>query len=52
VVLVYPPPPAADGIQITREDLGRLDPNEFLNDSIIDFYIKYAKEHVNIQVMY
>ncbi len=30
----------ADGVQITTEDLQRLDPNEFLNDSIIDFYIK------------
>ncbi|XP_048349299.1 sentrin-specific protease 7 isoform X2 [Sphaerodactylus townsendi] len=40
-LMVYPPPPAKGGLGVTREDLECLDYGEFLNDVIIDFYLKY-----------
>uniref|UniRef100_A0A8C1L250 SUMO specific peptidase 6a n=1 Tax=Cyprinus carpio TaxID=7962 RepID=A0A8C1L250_CYPCA len=40
-LLVYPPPPAKGGISVTNEDLHCLTDGEFLNDVIIDFYLKY-----------
>ncbi|XP_017549846.1 sentrin-specific protease 6 isoform X3 [Pygocentrus nattereri] len=40
-LVVYPPPPAKGGFSITEEDLSCLDEGEFLNDVIIDFYLKY-----------
>ncbi|XP_042602216.1 sentrin-specific protease 6-like isoform X2 [Cyprinus carpio] len=40
-LLVYPPPPAKGGISVTNEDLHCLNDGEFLNDVIIDFYLKY-----------
>lgn len=40
-LLTYPPPPQTGGITITSEDLECLNPLEFLNDVIIDFYLKY-----------
>ncbi|XP_062378897.1 sentrin-specific protease 6 isoform X1 [Sardina pilchardus] len=40
-LLVFPPPPAKGGIAVTNEDLGCLKEGEFLNDVIIDFYLKY-----------
>ncbi|XP_026147429.1 sentrin-specific protease 6-like isoform X3 [Carassius auratus] len=40
-LLVYPPPPAKRGISVTNEDLHCLNDGEFLNDVIIDFYLKY-----------
>lgn len=39
-LLVYPPPPAKGGISVTNEDLHCLNDGEFLNDVIIDFYLK------------
>ena len=39
-VLVYPPPPEKDGVKLISPDLQRLDEGEFLNDSLIDFYMK------------
>lgn len=39
-LLVYPPPPAKGGITVTNEDLRCLKEGEFLNDVIIDFYLK------------
>uniref|UniRef100_A0A671LI49 SUMO specific peptidase 6a n=1 Tax=Sinocyclocheilus anshuiensis TaxID=1608454 RepID=A0A671LI49_9TELE len=41
LLLVYPPPPAKGGISVTNEDLHCLNDGEFLNDVIIDFYLKY-----------
>ncbi|GFY62809.1 hypothetical protein TNIN_112781 [Trichonephila inaurata madagascariensis] len=40
-LLTYPPPPQTGGIVITNEDLQCLNEGEFLNDAIIDFYLKY-----------
>ncbi|KAM7368263.1 hypothetical protein PAMP_014503 [Pampus punctatissimus] len=40
-LMVYPPPPAKGGILVTNEDLHCLNDGEFLNDVIIDFYLKY-----------
>ncbi|XP_048239758.1 uncharacterized protein LOC124111405 isoform X2 [Haliotis rufescens] len=40
-LLTYPPPPTKGGITITNEDLYCLNEGEFLNDVIIDFYLKY-----------
>ncbi|KAJ8290614.1 hypothetical protein GJAV_G00015290 [Gymnothorax javanicus] len=40
-ILVYPPFPAKGGIVVTNEDLHCLESGEFLNDVIIDFYLKY-----------
>ncbi|NXN40666.1 SENP7 protease, partial [Rhinoptilus africanus] len=40
-LIVYPPRPAKGGLGVTREDLECLEYGEFLNDVIIDFYLKY-----------
>ncbi|XP_066995952.2 sentrin-specific protease 6-like [Anabrus simplex] len=40
-IFVYPPPPEKDGITINTEDYARLEKNKFLNDVIIDFYLKH-----------
>ncbi|XP_063402611.1 sentrin-specific protease 6-like isoform X1 [Mytilus trossulus] len=40
-LITYPPPPATGGITVTNEDLFCLTDGEFLNDVIIDFYLKY-----------
>uniref|UniRef100_A0AAY4BI70 Ubiquitin-like protease family profile domain-containing protein n=1 Tax=Denticeps clupeoides TaxID=299321 RepID=A0AAY4BI70_9TELE len=37
----FPPPPCKGAITVTTEDLECLDSGEFLNDVIIDFYLKY-----------
>jgi hypothetical protein len=40
-LFIYPPPPATGGITVTNEDFYCLNEGEFLNDVIIDFYLKY-----------
>ncbi|XP_066434301.1 sentrin-specific protease 7 isoform X2 [Eleutherodactylus coqui] len=40
-LLVYPPPPTKGGLAVTNEDLECLEHGQFLNDVIIDFYLKY-----------
>uniref|UniRef100_A0A4W4H729 SUMO specific peptidase 7b n=1 Tax=Electrophorus electricus TaxID=8005 RepID=A0A4W4H729_ELEEL len=40
-LIQYPPPPSKGGITVTTEDLECLRDGEFLNDVIIDFYLKY-----------
>lgn len=40
-LIVYPPPPQPGGITVTSEDIPCLAPGEFLNDVIIDFYLKF-----------
>ncbi|KAI4883783.1 hypothetical protein NFI96_012392 [Prochilodus magdalenae] len=42
-LIQYPPPPAKGGITVTAEDLECLRDGEFLNDVIIDFYLKYLQ---------
>lgn len=40
-MLIYPAPPAKGGITINLEDYLCLAQDQFLNDAIIDFYLKY-----------
>ncbi|KAM8854653.1 sentrin-specific protease 7 isoform 2-T5 [Spinachia spinachia] len=40
-LIQFPPPPLKGGITVTMEDLRCLDCGHFLNDVIIDFYLKY-----------
>lgn len=40
-IMVYPPPPAKGGISINTEDYSCLAEDTYLNDVIIDFYLKY-----------
>jgi len=39
-LFTYPPPPAVGGITVHNEDLFCLNDGEFLNDVVIEFYIK------------
>lgn len=45
-LLIYPPPPAKGGITINVEDYLCLGQDQFLNDAIIDFYLKYLQTEV------
>ncbi|XP_031436764.1 sentrin-specific protease 7 isoform X2 [Clupea harengus] len=40
-LIQFPPPPCKGAIGVTTEDLECLDSGQFLNDVIIDFYLKY-----------
>uniref|UniRef100_T1IVJ4 Ubiquitin-like protease family profile domain-containing protein n=1 Tax=Strigamia maritima TaxID=126957 RepID=T1IVJ4_STRMM len=44
-MMTYPPPPQTGGITITTEDFNCLHEGEFLNDGIIDFYLKYLVQN-------
>ena len=46
-LLVWPPPPAQASITLSYADLECLKPEEFLNDSIIDFYLQYIQNKVH-----
>ncbi|KAL5265489.1 hypothetical protein ACHWQZ_G006266 [Mnemiopsis leidyi] len=50
-LLVYPPPPAQASITLTYADLECLKPEEFLNDSILDFYLKYIHHELMSPVL-
>ena len=39
-LFVYPPPPNKGGIPITIDDFNCLEEEQFLNDVILDFYLK------------
>ena len=43
-LFVYPPPPTKGGIAITNADVDCLSPGIYLNDTIIDFYLKFLYE--------
>lgn len=45
-IMIYPPPPAKGGISINTEDYACLGEDQFLNDVIIDFYLKYLMQSV------
>jgi len=47
-LFIYPPAPATGGITVTNEDLYCLNDGEFLNDVIIDFYLKLVALFINI----
>lgn len=39
----YPLPPCSiDIVTITKQDIGRLQPEQYLNDNLIDYYFKYV----------
>ncbi|XP_035212424.1 sentrin-specific protease 6-like [Stegodyphus dumicola] len=40
-IIIYPTPPQIGGIVVTRKDFATLNEKEYLNDVIIDFYLKY-----------
>ena len=40
--MLYPEHDPVEAVEVTGADLARLDPEEFLNDTVIDFYIKGA----------
>lgn len=37
-----------EAVEILASDIQRLNPLEFLNDTIIDFYIKYEHHNLNL----
>lgn len=43
---LYPPPDRQDhgegAVEVTALDLSRLDSDEFLNDTVIDFYLRWV----------
>ncbi|XP_065336085.1 sentrin-specific protease 6-like isoform X2 [Cloeon dipterum] len=43
-IFVYPKPPIKGGIPITTEDYICLGEEQFLNDAIVDFYLKYLTQ--------
>uniref|UniRef100_A0A673CVM5 Uncharacterized LOC115412102 n=1 Tax=Sphaeramia orbicularis TaxID=375764 RepID=A0A673CVM5_9TELE len=43
----FPPPPLKGGITVTMEDLQCLDSGQYLNDVIIDFYLKYLLQNAS-----
>jgi len=51
-ILVYPPPPAKGGISINTEDYSCLGEDVFLNDVIIDFYLKYVCLYLPLVYLY
>ncbi|XP_057709382.1 sentrin-specific protease 7 [Corythoichthys intestinalis] len=44
-LIQFPPPPLKGGITVTMEDLLCLDHGQYLNDVIIDFYLKYLLQN-------
>ncbi|XP_028291993.1 uncharacterized protein LOC114455141 isoform X2 [Gouania willdenowi] len=49
-LIQFPPPPLKGGITVTMEDLQCLDNGQFLNDVIIDFYLKYLLQKASAAV--
>lgn len=44
-MMTYPPPPQMGGITITSDDFSCLEEGQFLNDVIIDFYLKFLVQN-------
>uniref|UniRef100_A0A3Q1EPU8 Si:dkey-100n23.3 n=1 Tax=Acanthochromis polyacanthus TaxID=80966 RepID=A0A3Q1EPU8_9TELE len=49
-LIQFPPPPLKGGISVTMEDLQCLDSGQYLNDVIIDFYLKYLLQNASAAV--
>ncbi|XP_041857609.1 sentrin-specific protease 7 isoform X2 [Melanotaenia boesemani] len=49
-LILFPPPPLKGGITVTMEDLQCLDSGQYLNDVIIDFYLKYLLQNASAAV--
>ncbi|KAM6934145.1 uncharacterized protein FYW49_000436 [Xenentodon cancila] len=49
-LIQFPPPPLKGGITVTMEDLQCLDSGQYLNDVIIDFYLKYLLQNTSASV--
>ncbi|XP_030613960.1 sentrin-specific protease 7 isoform X2 [Archocentrus centrarchus] len=49
-LIQFPPPPLKGGITVTMEDLQCLDSGQYLNDVIIDFYLKYLLQNASAAV--
>jgi hypothetical protein len=45
------PDKGKDAIMVTEKDLTFLKPGEFLNDTIIDFYLKYLHHHASKEIV-
>ncbi|KAM4558557.1 uncharacterized protein PAE49_013311 isoform 2-T2 [Odontesthes bonariensis] len=50
-LIQFPPPPLKGGITVTMEDLQCLDSGQYLNDVIIDFYLKYLLQNSSAAVV-
>lgn len=50
-LIQYPAPPCKGRITVTKEDLACLDGGEFLNDVIIDFYLKSVSQEVTLMLL-
>ncbi|KAF7215506.1 sentrin-specific protease 7 isoform X1 [Nothobranchius furzeri] len=46
-LIQFPPPPQKGGITVTMEDLRCLDSGQYLNDVIIDFYLKFLIQNAS-----
>ncbi|XP_076018110.1 uncharacterized protein LOC143009898 isoform X2 [Genypterus blacodes] len=49
-LIQFPPPPLKGGISVTMDDLQCLDSGQYLNDVIIDFYLKYLLHNASAAV--
>ncbi|CAL9690378.1 unnamed protein product [Knipowitschia caucasica] len=49
-LIQFPPPPMKGGITVSMEDLLCLDIGQYLNDVIIDFYLKYLLQNASESV--
>ncbi|EFJ53251.1 hypothetical protein VOLCADRAFT_86350 [Volvox carteri f. nagariensis] len=46
----FPKEGGKHSVQVFAEDLARLDSGEFLNDTCIDFYLKYIEAHLQTEI--
>jgi Ulp1 family protease len=49
--VLYPLDGSGDAVQVTRTSLSRLDNGEFLDDVLLDFYMKFADREIPNQVV-
>ena len=46
IVAKYTPADSVETITVTEKDVDRLAPGEFLNDTLIDFYLRYMSDNI------